>query len=110
MPPAPLPPPLPQAMEDGETLDAIYEYTKIDPWFLAQVCGGMREQCRRGDGGSEGRSAYWHQGSRATEPEVPSVLRPGTRRPCPAPPCSPPRSWASCTRPSSGSRPSSCPS
>lgn len=26
-----------QAMEDGETLDAIYEYTKIDPWFLAQL-------------------------------------------------------------------------
>ena len=28
-----------QALEDGETLDDVFEYTKIDPWFLAQVAG-----------------------------------------------------------------------
>jgi carbamoyl-phosphate synthase large subunit len=26
-----------QALEDGVSLDKIYEYTNIDPWFLAQV-------------------------------------------------------------------------
>jgi carbamoyl-phosphate synthase large subunit len=34
-----------QALEAGETLDAIHEYTKIDPWFLAQVGGWAGERC-----------------------------------------------------------------
>ena len=37
-----------QALEDGESLDALYEYTKIDPWFLAQV---GRRRDREGGGG-----------------------------------------------------------
>jgi hypothetical protein len=34
-----------QALEDGETLDDIHEYTKIDPWFLAQVGAVPRVPC-----------------------------------------------------------------
>ena len=41
-----------QALEDGESLDALYEYTKIDPWFLAQVG-------RRRDSDEWGRCTCW---------------------------------------------------
>lgn len=37
-----------QAFEDGVTPDEIFEYTKIDPWFIAQLAelhkvGGLLE-------------------------------------------------------------------
>ena len=42
-----------QAFEEGATEAEIHEYTKIDPWFLAQV-GGSRS--RRKKSGWEGPS------------------------------------------------------
>lgn len=62
-----------QALEDGETLDDIFEYTKIDPWFLAQVCRAW------GGWGPELNGQTF----------LPSHTHPASWLP---------RSWASCTR------------
>jgi hypothetical protein len=79
-----------QALEDGESLEAIHEYTKIDPWFLAQVGRGGEWPT------TVGAARGSHQLSNGLQ-AAGQVCLPGWKLPdvFPSLKCC---SWASCTR------------